>query len=124
MDVRMSLDKFEKNIIPLTSNKDSLKTLKKSNVINLLMEDEIPKSITNGTRKGNEALLIVTNIRIIFIFKSTFLRKSEITEIPLETITSCRIKNGILFSDFFISTAKEEFFINNVQKKPLKLSEN
>jgi hypothetical protein len=85
----------------------------------VLMDDEQVIAFSSGMMDGNTWLVVLTNIRIIFLDKGMLFGLKQ-TAIPLGKINSISGKTGIIFGTISIADGSSTHNITNVPKKTVK----
>lgn len=86
---------------------------------NIIQENEIIKSLIQGTYNNGSGILVLTDKRMIFVDKGVLSLKTE--DFPLSKITSIQFESGLLLAKIKIHTSSNVAEIANVEKDAGKL---
>lgn len=82
----------------------------------ILTENETIQGITSGYYEAKTWLIVITNIRLLFLDTGLFFRLRQ-TDIPLSKINSISYATGLFFGEIEIATGSEVKTISSITKK-------
>lgn len=110
------LDKIKKqfddaHVSDLFGTKKEVKALP-----NILADDEIVQYATSGLVDANTVLMVLTNVRILFIDKG-LIYGIKSTEIPLDMVNAVNYKKGMILGEISITNGAQTTLVQNVDKQ-------
>ncbi|MDT1950097.1 PH domain-containing protein [Carnobacterium divergens] len=85
----------------------------------IIHDNEIIKYASSGTFNGNTVLVVVTDLRIIFLDKG-FIYGTTKTEIPLDKVNSVSYKKGLLLANLTLFNGAAPVKVDNMQNATIE----